>query len=240
MSEKILIVRTSIFHDCGHFDGFTSDVAAYSKIFDPINQEFMNREAAESDPTRKQLIPYIIVRRMGRVVCYKRGTGQGESRLHSKSSIGIGGHINPCDLSANILGRLPASCRYMSPAYQNGMLRELVEELKFSRIPEVWDMQTLGMINDDTTDVGKVHLGVAHLLTLPPNVNVSPRESEILEFSWHTVKDLQQKPEMNFESWSRICLDHAFAASPRLPKSGTTKGVSDDSVDASDPLCDGG
>lgn len=95
---------------------------------------------------------------------YTRGSGQGEKRLHAKRSIGIGGHISREDATGADL-------------YRSGMERELSEEMI---IEGAYQEQLLGFIYDDSSPVGRVHLGVVHLLTLE-NDSARARESEMID-----------------------------------------------------------
>ena len=158
----------------------------------------------ENDPSFKQLIPYVIFTHRdaaGRlsVFQYTRGKGQGESRLHAKRSVGVGGHISVIDQTRD--GAVP---------YQEGMRRELDEEIAIGcRYVE----RCAGLINDDETPVGQVHLGVVHLVELEEPA-VSPRESDLLEAGFKPIEELLS--ELNgFETWSQYCLRALFGDSER-------------------------
>src|SRR5262245_37962369 len=105
-TENVLVVPTELFHQLGYFQGFSSQVDRYlPELFDPAHTSHRPRHEVEQDPSYKQLIPYVIfLHRDGEdrihVFQYTRGKGQGEGRLHSKKSIGIGGHISIDDSSA--------------------------------------------------------------------------------------------------------------------------------------------
>jgi predicted NUDIX family phosphoesterase len=151
----------------------------------------------ETDPSYKQLIPYVIFRyrdATGRTLLFQyiRGKGQGESRLHAKRSIGIGGHISADDAA-------------QKSAYAEGMRRELAEEVA---IETPYTEQLAGLINDDETEVGRVHLGVVHLFDVERPA-VQPRESDILDAGFRPVEELLAEPE-RCETWSQICLGALF------------------------------
>jgi predicted NUDIX family phosphoesterase len=119
--EQVLVVPTDVFRRLGHFQGFSTNVAQYlDELLDPRNTRFLVRAEAERDPEFKQLIPYCIFRftdaqGVPHLFQYTRGKGQGENRLHSKRSIGVGGHISLEDASGASGGDL----------YQTGLAREL-------------------------------------------------------------------------------------------------------------------
>lgn len=207
--EHVLVVPTRRFHELGHFQGFSPDVSKYlARLLDPAHTSYRPRSQMEQDPSFKQLIPYVIFRHIdaaGRVCVfqYTRGKGQGEARLHAKRSIGIGGHISADD----------ASCH--NP-YEEGMRRELAEEVN---IETPYDGRIAGLINDDETDVGKVHLGVVHLFDVSAP-RVSPRESEIVDAGFRPVGELLAEL-MRFETWSQICLKSLFGSGNSLGTSGS-------------------
>ncbi len=155
--------------------------------------EFVPRSKAETDDSKKQIIPYIILQThdFKRTAIYNR---QGsEQRLHDLWSIGIGGHINPEDN------------HQQTDSFQKilmaGMTRELNEELKHRPQDDALDF--LGVISEEQTDVGKVHLGaVFRILTDTPN-KYSPG-SELSQFKWENTKDLGN---LNLELWSKLTLE---------------------------------
>ena len=126
------------------------------------------------------------------VFVYTRGSGQGEKRLHSKRSLGIGGHISSEDDDA-------------TDPYERGMRRELDEEVI---ITSPYRQACVGLINDDASEVGRVHLGIVHRFDLE-RPDVRPRESDLLEAGFMPVTRAKQLAE-EFETWSRFCLDHLF------------------------------
>ena len=203
-TEQVLVIPTSLFHQCGHFQGFSSDTARYlDKMLDANVTQYLPRDQMEQDPTYKQLIPYCIFRHVDNekvsVFQYVRGKGQGESRLHSKRSIGIGGHISTLDVP---------TAGDETESYQAGMRRELEEEVK---IESPYTESCVGLINDDENEVGKVHLGVVHLFDVERPL-VTANETEIIESGFLPVEELLADIE-RCETWSQICLKTLFEGS---------------------------
>ena len=200
-TERVLVVSTELLHRLGYFQGFTADVDRYlEQLLDPAHTSYRPRSEMEEDPSHKQLIPYVIFRHLGRggevtVFQYLRGKGQGEQRLHSKRSIGIGGHISADDECQ------PGAVH----PYQEGMRRELAEEVI---IRTRYTDRLVGLINDDETDVGKVHLGVVHLFDVE-TPDIEPREPDIMGAGFRSIPDLFDDVE-TLETWSRICLEALF------------------------------
>ena len=172
-TEQVLVVPTSLFHEIGHFQGFSAEADRYLTILLAAeNTSYRPRSEMEEDPSFKQLIPYVIFRYRDAaggesIFCYTRGKGQGEKRLHRKRSVGIGGHISSQDSSSE---------KSLHP-YEEGMQRELDEEVD---IATTYTSQRVGLINDDQTEVGRVHLGIVHIFDVA-SPKVSPREPDIVE-----------------------------------------------------------
>jgi predicted NUDIX family phosphoesterase len=199
--EHILVVPTALFHRLGYFQGFSFEVERYfGELFDRRNITYRPRPEMEKDPSFKQLIPYVIFRHReadGRetVLQYTRGTGQGEGRLHRKRSVGIGGHISAVDAGADGEGN----------PYEEGMRRELDEEV---RIDTPSTSRCVGLINDDQTEVGQVHLGVVHIVDVERPA-VHPREADIIECGFRPVAAILADMD-GFETWSQICMKALF------------------------------
>jgi predicted NUDIX family phosphoesterase len=169
------------------------------ELLSPRNTSYRPRGEVEQDPSFKQLIPYVIFRHREpagatTIFQYTRGKGMGEARLHSKQSIGVGGHISIDDRVSEA-----------AVPYAEGMRRELEEEVIVdSPVVE----HCVGLINDDETPVGQVHLGVVHLVDVERPA-VQPRESEIIEAGFRPVEQLLADLS-GFETWSQICLKALF------------------------------
>lgn len=192
--EHVLVVPTLLFHELGYFQGFNAKVDRYlSTLLDPAHTSFRPRNEVEEDPSYKQLIPYCIFRHGDEIFSYRRGKAGGEGRLHSKRSVGIGGHISSTD-------RLQGDRRY-----QEAMHREISEEVI---LDAGFSDRCVGLINDDETPVGRVHLGIVHIFDLD-SAKVLPREESILETGFAQPAKLLQERDQ-FETWSQICLDHLF------------------------------
>src|SRR4030043_2218161 len=98
MEEQVLVIERKVFEQVGSFNGLEFDVErCLDKIFAPGVPRFIPRSKAEKDPSYKQLIPYVIMACGGKLLTYVRGKRAGETRLVAKRSIGLGGHIKPCD-----------------------------------------------------------------------------------------------------------------------------------------------
>ncbi len=192
--EHVLCVPTLLFHEIGYFQGFQPDVDRYLRILlDPAHTSFRPRNEVETDPSYKQLIPYCLFQCGDSLFSYRRGKAGGEGRLHSKRSVGVGGHISSTD------------SLHGDRRYGEAMHREIDEEVF---LESGFTDRCVGLINDDATPVGQVHLGIVHLFTLD-SAKVSPRESSILEAGFAPPSQLLQESDQ-FETWSQICLQHLY------------------------------
>ena len=193
--ESVLVIKRELFDEIGAFQGISTEIDKYLPVFlNPSNNFFIHRELAEDDPTHKQIIPYAIFKHDDKFLRYLRGKKSGEQRLASKSSIGIGGHINQDDFNSSSLEK---------DTYLTGIEREINEELiincDYNNLP-------IALINDDSNDVGQVHLGVVHLFDLESD-QVEAGEANIENLEFLSSDDLLREKD-NLESWSQICVDH--------------------------------
>ena len=192
-SERVLVVPGEALDRLGRFQGFSGEAGRYLRaLLVPDGARFMVRSEAELDPAFKQIIPYVVFRSRGQIFCYTRGSSQGEARLHARRSLGVGGHVDEAD----------ADGRATLDAYEVALRRELDKEVV---VNSPGTLRLAGLINDDDTPVGRVHLGVVHLFDLE-RPDVLPREDGLAEAGFIPLADLARDRE-RFESWSRICLD---------------------------------
>jgi predicted NUDIX family phosphoesterase len=196
--ENVLVFSRSLFEQLGVFQGFNADVDRYlPTILDSKNNSFLPRSLAETDPSFKQIIPYVVVTDGKSILHYVRGKKAGEQRLVAKGSIGVGGHINEEDHTFFAFGM---------QAFQDAVKREVSEELS---IQGDFNAHPVGLINDDSTEVGRVHFGVVHVLFCLPE-KVKKNEQVITQVEFVPVEELKAKREQ-MESWSQLCLDNLDA-----------------------------
>jgi predicted NUDIX family phosphoesterase len=192
--ENILVIKRSLFDELGSFHGLNFESEKYlSAILSRGNNFFLPRAQAETDPTYKQLIPYVLVAFEDSVLHYVRGKKAGEQRLVAKGSIGIGGHMNEADESLFAMDE---------QAYRTGVEREVNEEIK---IDTPFEDRIVALLNDDSTEVGRVHLGIVHVFKLK-EPKVLKREAMITGLTFLTKKELIGRRD-SLESWSQICVD---------------------------------
>jgi predicted NUDIX family phosphoesterase len=200
--EQVLVVPTTLFHEIGYFQGFCLHAEHYREVLlAPENVSFRPRSEVEKDPNFKQLIPYMIFcytdsDGIVRLFQYVRGKGMGESRLHSKRSVGVGGHLSLDDQNGLTEKR---------DVYREGMYRELREEVI---LDSEFTESCVGLINDDNSEVGRVHLGIVHRFDLV-KPNVISNEPDLIESGFVPVEEMLRDLS-GFESWSAICIEALF------------------------------
>ncbi len=188
--ERILGFPAGLLDRLGRFQGFCAETERYLPAI-LGNLAVRERGPAEDDPSFKQLIPYVVFRSGGQVFRYVRGRRGSEARLHELHSVGVGGHIAADDVSL------------FESTYDAGMRREVEEEVE---LPAGAAMQRItGLINDDSTPVGRVHFGVVHEWLLP-EPELRRREGQLLRAGFAPLAELTAQRE-KFESWSQFVLD---------------------------------
>lgn len=187
--ERVLGVSEGHFRAVGAFAGFRpADPDYLARLLDPAALHFRPRRECETDPGFKQLIPYLVLTYGDLVFHYRRGAAGSEARLAAKRSVGVGGHISEADAAGG------------ADPYRTGMLRELAEELAVGGYRE----RPLGFIYDDATPVGRVHLGVVHVLELDRPAAIA-REAALAECGFAPAAELRADAGA-FETWSRLVL----------------------------------
>tara|TARA_Y100000588_G_scaffold394994_1_gene518943 strand:- start:604 stop:1209 length:606 start_codon:yes stop_codon:yes gene_type:complete len=178
-SEEILVVRRKVlFQDIPAWQGLQTN--SFNDFVTNIekNAAFMPRAHAETNPQYKQIIPYIIFTYNNKYFVMQRKSTASEQRLANKYSLGIGGHIRQEDITNNNIF--------------DWAQREFEEEVSYTGSLKI---SQLGVLNDDTTEVGKVHLGMV-LLAQGNNDNI-------------TIKD-------EHKSGTMLTLDECIALAPHM------------------------
>lgn len=195
--EQVLVVERKVFESVGTFHGLNFDVQRYlDALFEQDVPRFISRSKAEKDPSHKQIIPYVIMICEDKCLTYVRGKRAGETRLVGNRSIGIGGHINPVD------DAIPLFNTDFSDVYRAAVQREVGEEVS---VDASYTDRVVALLNDDSNEVGQVHLGVVHCWVLDAP-NVTKREQMITQMDFMTVEQLRAVRD-TMETWSQLCLD---------------------------------
>jgi predicted NUDIX family phosphoesterase len=190
--ERVLCFERKLLEELGVFQGLSMEIEKYLPVVTSSeNILYKNRSEAELDKRYKQLIPYVLIICNDRILRYRRGKGGQETRLHGLFSVGIGGHISEEDngLFSHAVG------------YTESMRRELMEEVAIEDAKEI----AVAVINDDSTEVGYVHLGVVHIMHVD-NEDVAGRRSGIVAPEFVPIAEAV-KNASEYESWSKFCLE---------------------------------
>lgn len=186
--EMILVVkRSELLATQKSWQGLNIDFFPQCLEIISKKAEFQPRSLMEKDPAYKQIIPYLIFEHDGSFFLMQRKKDASEQRLQSKYSLGIGGHMRFTDLqqNADLFGWAK---------------REFEEEVHYEG---TFQMAPLGILNDDSTEVGQVHLGI--VLMLIGNSNKISIKSELQSGQLVPLPDcLDYVPYM--ETWSQIAL----------------------------------
>jgi predicted NUDIX family phosphoesterase len=182
--EEVLVVpRASLVPEPGWLGLRAVDLEAVRRVIDRDGR-FAPRTAAEVDRSLKQIIPYLVLRDGVRVFLMRRTRAGGDVRLHDRWSIGVGGHLNPGDRDVD-----------------GGLRREWSEEIEAAFVPA---FRFIGLLNDDTTDVGSVHLGLVFEADAAGRA-VAIRETEKLTGSFEGLAAIREVYD-GLETWSRLIL----------------------------------
>jgi predicted NUDIX family phosphoesterase len=189
LNELILVVkRHHILPPTNDFQGFKqADCNSYLRTIE-LHKEFLLRSTMETDPTYKQIIPYLIFQHKDKFFLMQRHAKASETRLQGKLTLGIGGHIRQEDIARGTIA--------------DWAQREFHEEVQYSGSLTV---TPLGLINDDSNEVGRVHIGFVFLLA--GNSDAISVKSELHSGQLATYAECVEKNNY-MESWSSIILPH--------------------------------
>ena len=184
--EQVLVVpRSSLMGDPGWRGITTEGLAAFEDLV-RARGEFRPRAAMEADRTWKQVIPYLVLRDGQRYFLMRRTQAGADARLHDRWSIGVGGHLNPGD--RDLAG---------------GLRREWREEVAADFEPE---FTLIGLLNDDSTEVGGVHVGAVYLADAAGR-HVAIRETDKLAGAFADPGEVAAVVD-RMESWSALVFAH--------------------------------
>ena len=193
MTEQVLVVPRDALPDAAGWYGLRTDGLAEFAALVAREGRLLPRPEMEVDPSHKQIIPYLVLRDGPRYFLMQRTRAGADARLHDRYSIGVGGHLNPGD--GGVLG---------------GLRRDWHEELVADFEPA---FRLVGLLNDDTTEVGAVHLGAVYVAEAAGRP-VTIRETDKLTGSFvepHEVAAVADR----LETWSLLCFEFLDRAGVR-------------------------
>lgn len=211
--EEILVFDKeafdSIYADIPEEGVFTlgNDIYAEQDLLEFLDSKWnqygsvQRRGDMEEDKNYKQVIPSMIIKQGDKYFTYTRLEGGGESRLHGKSSITIGGHANHVEDYWNFehLMAVNAKRELEEEVYvldENG--KEIDNHLRLTK-----NMSIKGLIYNSLTDVDAVHIGLLTMIEIPSDWNVKVKETDVLEGKFRTVEEIK---ELDLENWTASAL----------------------------------
>jgi predicted NUDIX family phosphoesterase len=184
--EQVLVIpRSTVMDDPGWLGVRDADLEGFEELV-AREGSFKPRPAMEIDRSWKQVIPYLVLREGERYFLMRRTKAGGDARLHDRYSIGVGGHLNPGD--GDLAG---------------GLRREWREEVRADFEPA---FELIGLLNDDTTDVGSVHLGAVYLAD-SGGLPVAIRETDKLVGEFASRAEVAGVVD-RMETWSALVFEH--------------------------------
>lgn len=212
--EQILVLKRTLLFPKGPWNGIKKvNLNHYLSLIEQ-HCEFHPRGLMENDPTYKQIIPYLVFSHKGTYFLMERHAKASEQRLKSKLSLGIGGHIRKedmdlsADLSAVALAKEEA-CRVEKPGQAKVEGKSIVDWARREFHEEVnyqgkLAIKPLGILNDDSNEVGKVHIGFVFLLEGDsPEISV---KSELQSGHLKSLDELIASRD-RMETWSQLVVD---------------------------------
>ena len=184
-AERVLVVPRALVPDAADWYGLRRGAVDEMLAITARSGRFADRATMEVDPSFKQIIPYLVLRDADRWFLMRRTRAGVDARLHDRWSIGVGGHLNPGD--ADVAG---------------GLRREWDEEIEAAFVPE---FLPVGLLNDDTTDVGAVHLGIVFLADAAGRP-VDVRERDKLSGAFASSAEVMAVSD-SLETWSRLVFE---------------------------------
>ena len=188
-TEQVLVVRREDIFPDGAWHGFvTENLDRYRSVIRERHL-FKPRADVEDDPNFQQIIPYVVFRHRDRYFLTHRLRASSEKRLRKQYSLGVGGHINPGDLQSG-------------DPILDGLKREWEEEVVYQG---TFEANLIGLLNDESAPVSKVHLGVVFLVD-GDTPNIAIRETKKLGGELLTLDEMRSL-YLQMESWSQIVYD---------------------------------
>lgn len=219
--EEVLCVNEAAFSNVLTFQGIDTDS---NQVLDRLLQDsqlaYISRAEAETRNDAKQFITYVLVQCGQRLLFFRRSyLSRAAEFLRGAKCIGFGGHVSAAD--ADILSRADFGITACAR-------RELWEEL---HLPEVGDsnrqtvrlfqnisLECLGVLNDDSSEVGRRHVAVIYRAWLPDweaARKLQKGDSSLKGLGWiDLTKD--QVDISEFEYWSQLCLRKFYPSTPKI------------------------
>src|SRR5580658_6043569 len=205
--EEVLAFPATLLQEIGTFHGIKRDFQRYLSLLNVANTRVLPRIVAETDLNYKQVLSYVIIRRKSAILRFVRGSYSSvQSFLKGRLCIGFGGHAQGGDRTL---------FDESDSGYLNSVARELTEELKIPiELINEDNLQLVGVLNDESSIVGKLHFAFIHILDIdelpdPASAKSLKREKSINQLRFIPVRRLGDEYE-RYEYWSKLCIQEFF------------------------------
>lgn len=156
------------------------------------------RASLEKDDCFRQVLPMQLFYCKGKVWAYRRAASGGESRLHGKVAVFVGGHWDLADIIHN------NSVIDFSGSLSDSLMRELKEEVVISS--NIVQSRFLDqVIVADDTDVDRKHVAMVWLNELD-GFGLESNEAELDSLGFIDPKELLNG-DYELETWARMACE---------------------------------
>jgi predicted NUDIX family phosphoesterase/adenylate kinase family enzyme len=238
--EEVLCVPENSFSGTLTFQGIDADATPIlAQLLGERNVLYVPRSEAESRNDAKQFVTYVLVQCGQRLLFFKRSyLSRAAEFLRGSKCIGFGGHVSAADI--DILSRAD---RGLSACARRELAEELhlgaarpgspptassadyaVNYAALPRAPsratiklfQEAALERLGVLNDDSSEVGRRHVAVIYRLWLPDwhvARQLQKGDSSIKGLGWIDLS--RDKVDISeFEYWSQLCLRKFYPSTP--------------------------
>jgi predicted NUDIX family phosphoesterase/shikimate kinase len=215
-SENVLCTPERQFQQILTFQGIDSE-------FDVLlprllsNTIYIDRAKAEDRNDSKQFITYVIVQCGHRIMSFRRSyISRAAEFLRGAKCIGFGGHVSAADndiFSSADCGLQTCARRELSEELTVGSLksgRSYASASLFRDAP----LECLGVLNDDSSEVGRRHLAVVYRLWINDWETaklISKGESALHTLQWIDLT-IDKIDITECEYWSQLCLRRFYSS----------------------------
>ncbi len=177
--EELLTLPNNVVFEHGAWQGFLLG-ESWGSFYAKLAQEnplWMKRDEAEDNREVQQVIPWTIFRWNNYYLELKKKQEGPHTRLYNKYSLGFGGHVFKHEMD------------------KVGSLDEWIKERFLQEMEYKGNLtvSTLGVVNDNTDELGSGHFGIVYLIEGDSNLvssrkNLQIRLSPLSEFTGDDVR----------------------------------------------------
>ena len=202
-TERVLAIPREHYAPLLSFQGLQLDNGELVRRLVGGPVDYLPRTEAEETDSHKQVVTYVLVTHGTKVLSFRRGTfNRAAAFLRGSLCIGFGGHVSEDDVTI---------FSYADAGIVANAVREIREEIDLSwsgaRAIEPEDVRVVGLINDDSSEVGRRHVGIVMRYEVKDWAaweRTERGEASINQLSW--IDALSGSVNLiEFEYWSQLC-----------------------------------